>query len=372
MPIMSSRTRIAPIVIAESATLNAQKCVAAPVDVDEIDDVAGDGAVDQVAERAAEDEREPEARHPLVEPELRRVGGDRHQRDRGDADHHQPVCTGKSAAFSSPNAAPGVVDVRQVEKLGDDARGSRRAAASCGRSPSSSDRARRRPPSCRAPADARSAARARPAARRPAPAAPPVPAGHQRRHPATGPLVPGSASTQRSHSPAVSRADETVGTMRQQRGHFSPSARATSTSTLTPSAAPRARARRCETMNSIGRSSRYRSSSAASRRRLGRDLRAERVADRLRLPLGFERAVDLVADSHQPLPARDELGSPSAFDVAPGNRPGAPTPRVARQVAPQLVGRHRQDRREQPCQPVGDHVHRRLRRRRSRDAAPNV
>ena len=53
----------------------------APVHVDEVDDVARDGAIDQVAERAAEDQRQPEARQPLVEAELRRVGGDRDQRD---------------------------------------------------------------------------------------------------------------------------------------------------------------------------------------------------------------------------------------------------------------------------------------------------
>ena len=51
----------------------------APVHVDEVDDVAGDRAIDQVAEGAAEDQREPEPRHPLVKAELRRVRGDRHQ-----------------------------------------------------------------------------------------------------------------------------------------------------------------------------------------------------------------------------------------------------------------------------------------------------
>ena len=53
----------------------------APVDVDEVHDVADDRAIDEVAERAAEDQRQPEARQPLVEAELRRVGGDRDQRD---------------------------------------------------------------------------------------------------------------------------------------------------------------------------------------------------------------------------------------------------------------------------------------------------
>ena len=47
----------------------------APVDVDEVDDVAGDGAIDQVAERAPQDEREPVARQALVRAELARVDG---------------------------------------------------------------------------------------------------------------------------------------------------------------------------------------------------------------------------------------------------------------------------------------------------------
>ena len=39
---------------------------AAPVDVHEVDDVAGVQPIDQIAERAAENEREADARQPLV------------------------------------------------------------------------------------------------------------------------------------------------------------------------------------------------------------------------------------------------------------------------------------------------------------------
>ncbi len=85
---MSRITSTTPTVIAESATLNAQKCALAPVDVDEIDDVAGDDAVDQVAGRAAEDQRQAEARQPLVEAELRRV-----QRDATSASAAMPIMT---------------------------------------------------------------------------------------------------------------------------------------------------------------------------------------------------------------------------------------------------------------------------------------
>src|SRR3954468_10286299 len=56
----------------------------APVDVDEVYDVAGDGAVDQVAERTAQDERQPVARQLFVLPELPGVERDRDQRERGD------------------------------------------------------------------------------------------------------------------------------------------------------------------------------------------------------------------------------------------------------------------------------------------------
>ena len=42
------------------------------------------------------------------------------------------------------------------------------------------------------------------------------------------------------------------------------------------------------------------------------------------------------------------------------------------QMPPQLVGGHRQDRREQPGQPVADDEHRRLRGPSLRDAAANV
>ena len=49
-----------PTVIAESATLNAQKCVVAPVDVDEVDHRARRRPIDQVAGGAADDQREPE------------------------------------------------------------------------------------------------------------------------------------------------------------------------------------------------------------------------------------------------------------------------------------------------------------------------
>ena len=66
----STKTSMAPTVIDASATLNAQKCQPPPVDVHEIDDVAGVQPIDQVAERAAENQREPDARQPLLGPHV--------------------------------------------------------------------------------------------------------------------------------------------------------------------------------------------------------------------------------------------------------------------------------------------------------------
>ena len=68
---MSSRTRIGADGDRRVRDVERPEVRVAPVDVDEVDDVAGDRAIDQVAEGAAEDQRQPEARQPLVEAELR-------------------------------------------------------------------------------------------------------------------------------------------------------------------------------------------------------------------------------------------------------------------------------------------------------------
>ena len=117
---MSSRTRIAPIVIAESATLKAQKWVVAPVDVDEVDHEPEHGTVDQIAERAGENEGETEPRHALVESKLGRVHGNGDQRHRRDADHHDRL-VGKLDRVQQPECRAGVVHVGQVEEVRDQA-----------------------------------------------------------------------------------------------------------------------------------------------------------------------------------------------------------------------------------------------------------
>ena len=91
---------------------------------------------------------------------------------------------------------------------------------------------------------------------------------------------------------------------------------------------------------------------------------ASERADRLLLAASPRaRALTDVAHLEQPLPPVVELRVDAALDSARGNSARWTDALArARQVPPQLVGRHRQDRREQPRQPVGDHVHRGLRR----------
>ena len=72
-PIMSRSTSIAPMRDRRVGHVERPEVRVAPVHVDEVHDVAGHRAVDEIAERAAEDQRQPEARQPLVEAELARV-----------------------------------------------------------------------------------------------------------------------------------------------------------------------------------------------------------------------------------------------------------------------------------------------------------
>ena len=117
---MSSSTSTAPMVMAASATLNAQKCDVAPVDVDEVDDVAGHRAIDQVAERAAEDQRQAEARQPLVEARA----ASRRRRSRPARSPAMPIIStalnGKVRGVEQPERRAGVLDVRDVEEARDD------------------------------------------------------------------------------------------------------------------------------------------------------------------------------------------------------------------------------------------------------------
>ena len=77
-----------------------------PVEVDEVHDVAGREPIDEVAGRAADDERQADARQPLFGAAASRVQRERRQRRRWRRSTSTTVLNGKSAAFSKPNAAP--------------------------------------------------------------------------------------------------------------------------------------------------------------------------------------------------------------------------------------------------------------------------
>src|SRR5689334_20082171 len=59
----------------------------APVDIHEIDDIAGRRAIDEVSERPAEDQGEPDPRQSIFESELSSVGRNGKERDRSHTNH---------------------------------------------------------------------------------------------------------------------------------------------------------------------------------------------------------------------------------------------------------------------------------------------
>ena len=108
----------------------------APVDVDEVDDVPDDGAIDQVAERAAEDERQPERARAARESRA----ASRRRRSRRAPCRQCAIMTAglvrEVGGVQQPERRAGVLHVREIEKARDDAALARRGAAACGgRSP---------------------------------------------------------------------------------------------------------------------------------------------------------------------------------------------------------------------------------------------
>ena len=230
---------------------------------------------------------------------------------------------------------------------------------------SSADRRRRSCRSRRAPTGAQPAAAA-------------FAAGLQRRrrrligvggidHATSRPSSAGSASTQRLHSPAVAGSRRHPARRASSARTSRPSAR-DDRRRSTPVAARPCRASTCDTMNSIGRSA----SCCAQQRRGSPAGRQRRRAPAASVPISLScRAVSSarltssrIARSR--VPARVERRRRrSASSVGRGKQREVHrllARAAARQVPPQLVGRHRQDRRQQPRQAVGHHVHRRLRR----------
>ena len=117
---MSSRTRIAPTRDRRVGDVERPEMGVAPIDIDEVDDEPEHGTVDQISERAGEDEREPEARHSLVEPKLGRVDRNRDERHGRDANHHQRLVR-KVDRVQQPERRAGIVHVGQIEDVRDQA-----------------------------------------------------------------------------------------------------------------------------------------------------------------------------------------------------------------------------------------------------------
>ena len=178
----------------------------------------------------------------------------------------------------------------------------------------------------------------------------------------------------RRTGPAVPAADETVGTIRQQRGHLSPSARATPTSIVHASRQSVAAGacglerRPRDTMNSIGsvvgvafeqRGGAPRSSTSMTTCACSELPIVFCFAQRFELALTADRA----SSSSCPT-ARSSAGVAHRVEsAAAGTRRGAPTSsRVPGRWRHSSSVGDRQDRRQQPHQAVGDDVHRRLRR----------
>ena len=76
-------------------------------------------AIDQVAERAAQDQREAVARQPFVRAQLPGIERDRDQRERGNPDHHRRLVREVRRVEQAERRA-GVLHVREVEHVRDD------------------------------------------------------------------------------------------------------------------------------------------------------------------------------------------------------------------------------------------------------------
>src|SRR5687767_12783842 len=201
----------------------------APVDVDEIDDVAGAKPVDQVASRAADDQCQADACEELSGREGRRVDGEGQQRHRRD-DRQQHRLERKVRGVQQSEGRAIIVHPSQVEQAGNnldavvqlEARSDKRL----GRLVERHDRAGYPELELEAPRDD---------------------------HPFT---VSASASTQRSQMPAQSGSVLTAATNRQHRSHFTPGAFSTSTRTSSAPSVKPTRKSISETMKRAGSSCR--------------------------------------------------------------------------------------------------------------------
>ena len=185
-----------------------------------------------------------------------------------------------------------------------------------------------------------------------------------------------SASTQRGHRPSRPAALVTSGTTRQQRSHLVPSARvdrrpAAASSAPSPAVEPHAPTRR----RASAGTPRSGAAGRARRRPPARSTAADRLPPMV-LSCRFCSSATFtdVAHGAERGPALDERRR-RAGPRGPRGKSAMCTDasRAPGQAAPQLVHRHRQDRRQQPRQAVDDREHRRLARApRLASAAPKV
>src|SRR5262245_47209357 len=91
----------------------------APVDIDEVDDVADEDAVDEVARGAADDQGEAYPGGQLMAGQTRRVDGDANQPGARDNDDEGRL-VGKIGAVQDAKGRSRVADVREVDQARDD------------------------------------------------------------------------------------------------------------------------------------------------------------------------------------------------------------------------------------------------------------
>jgi hypothetical protein len=106
-----------PMQIAESATLKAGQWLRADVDVEEVDDVAEAEAVEEVADRAAEDEVQAGLEEAVGDGGAQRVH-DHHEEDGDGAEVEQQRDERDDALAPMPNAAPVLRTCTSWKKFG--------------------------------------------------------------------------------------------------------------------------------------------------------------------------------------------------------------------------------------------------------------
>ena len=116
--------------MAASATLKAQKCQPLPRRIDEVEHVAGGGAIDQVADRSSQNTRDAQPRQPVRRRHRRGIPGDADQRQRRHQREHDRLAR-ELHRVEHPERRAGVVHARQRQQVRNRARCSRAALSDC-------------------------------------------------------------------------------------------------------------------------------------------------------------------------------------------------------------------------------------------------